>query len=278
VSALIKSHSDILRRYGITDSDIGKADVGILHGATSNAALVFFWLCVHIFADVELKEEIRGELLAIATEQTGKTAKGRREMVIDISRVASTCPLLHAVHQEVFRTKMFSLVTRFITADTMVSDSQGMSYLLKAGSIVQIPTAVPQTSADVWGSDAHLFHARRFLKPTVGNKEALSEAKKEQEKLQKKAFFPFSNGVHKCPGKHFATVEHLGMVAMLVLGFEITTLDGKAITIPLNPEAQRSVSAGAGKPSNEFAKLKVKVERRKGWEDVVWKFKVAEEK
>jgi hypothetical protein len=145
VSAVIKGHSDILRHYGLTDFDIGKADVGILHGVTSNAGLVFFWFCAYVFADPDLKEEIRAELLAVTAQQcAGKTATCRCEMVIDISRIASTCPLLHAVHQEVFRTKLFSPVRRFVSADTTISDSHGTSYLLKAGNIVQIPTAVPK--------------------------------------------------------------------------------------------------------------------------------------
>ena len=77
---------------------------------------------------------------------------------------------------------------------------------------MQIPTAVPQISSDVWGPDAHahVFDARRFLKPTVGDKETLSEAKMEQEKLQKKACFSFSNGVNKCPEIYFATAEYWG--------------------------------------------------------------------
>jgi hypothetical protein len=174
VSAVIKGHSDILRHYGLTDFDIGKADVKILHGATSNAGLVFFWFCAYVFADPDLKEEIRAELLAVTAQQcAGKTATCRCEMVIDISRIASTCPPLHAVHQEIFRTKLFSPMRRFVSADTTISDSHGTPYLLKAGNIVQIPTAVPQTSIDVWGPDAHVFDARRFVYAVKGDNAVL---------------------------------------------------------------------------------------------------------
>ena len=54
------------------------------------------------------------------------------------------------------------------------------------------------------------------------------------------------------------------MVATLILGYDITAIVGKVITIPSDPEARRSVSGGAGKPSDEFAELPVKVGRRKG--------------
>jgi hypothetical protein len=41
VSAVIRSYVDLLRHYGFKSNDIGKSDVGIIHGATSNAALAF---------------------------------------------------------------------------------------------------------------------------------------------------------------------------------------------------------------------------------------------
>jgi hypothetical protein len=274
VSAIIRSYVDILRHYGFSSNDIGKSDISIIHGATANAALAFYWLVVHIFADPALLSDLRAEVQAVATEQPAKrSAGGRREILIDISRVATTCPLLYAVHQEILRLQTFSLVTRFVLEDTTISDAHGTQYLLKSGALLQIPSAIPQASPEVWGPDARVFDARRFLKTGSG-----VEGGKGNEKLQKKAYFPFSGGIHKCPGRHYATTGHLGMVAILVLGFEITTLDGKAIKIPQNSEAQRGLSSGVGKPSDEFAKLQVKVERRKGWQDVIWGFKVAEEK
>lgn len=43
--------------------------------------------------------------------------------------------------------------------------------------------------------------------------------------------------IYKCPGQHFATAQLLGMVAMLLLGFEIMTLEGEGIVMPPNAEA-----------------------------------------
>jgi cytochrome P450 len=177
----------------------------------------------------------------------------------------------------------FSIINRVVTQDTTVSDANGTQYLLKSGAVLQIPTSVLQTSPEVWGPSAGSFDPRRFLKTGNGSGTIVIDGEekakgKEEEKMQKKAYFPFSGGQHKCPGRHFATAEHLAMVAMLVLGFEITTLDGKEIAVPRNREGQRGISSGVGKPNDEFMRLQVKVERRRGWEDVTWRFKVADEK
>lgn len=60
------------------------------------------------------------------------------------------------------------------------------------------------------------------------------------------------------------------MVSVLVLGFEVRTLEGG---LPVVPEMGRSgVAEGIVKPVGEGLRLGVRIERRKGWEDVVWGF------
>jgi hypothetical protein len=67
VSAVIKGMNKAHRGNGITTDDLGKSAIGIIFGATTNTGPNFFWLCLHIFADPVLKEEIRTELLNITT-------------------------------------------------------------------------------------------------------------------------------------------------------------------------------------------------------------------
>jgi cytochrome P450 len=53
-----------------------------------------------------------------------------------------------------------------------------------------------------------------------------------EDRVPKKAYFPFSGGKHLCPGMHFAFAEILGTTAALVLGFDILGIDGKLLEVP----------------------------------------------
>jgi cytochrome P450 len=54
-----------------------------------------------------------------------------------------------------------------------------------------------------------------------------------EDRVPKKAYFPFSGGKHLCPGMHFAFAEILGTTAALVLGIDILGIDGKLLEVPI---------------------------------------------
>lgn len=43
----------------------------------------------------------------------------------------------------------------------------------------------------------------------------------EADRQRKAAFFPFGGGLHLCPGRNFAFAEILGLMSVLVTGFDI---------------------------------------------------------
>jgi cytochrome P450 len=190
--------------------------------------------------------------------------------------MTTRCPLLYSCHQEILRLKQLGLNARLIEADTILSDSK-TSYLVKKGNTIQLPVGIPQRMNEIWGPNGFDFDARRFLKTNKSDTPSLPEASKEQEKLRKKAYFPFSGGHHLCPGRHFATSEILGAVALLILGYEITTPDGGTIAIPRNAIGVQKLTDGAAKPSLELQKMLVRIQRREGLEDVEWKYIMAGE-
>jgi cytochrome P450 len=82
-------------------------------------------------------------------------------------------------------------------SDTILSDDK-KEYLVHAGADLQMPAGIAQTSPTTWVPDAASFSARRFLKPEENG--LLSEKAKEEDKEQKRAYFPFSGRKHLCPG------------------------------------------------------------------------------
>jgi cytochrome P450 len=194
-------------------------------------------------------------------------------MTIDIRNISEACPLLMSAFQETMRLTDGQVATRIVSEDAILSDSRN-SYLLKKGATVQIPGGIIHNATAFWGPEAATFSPRRFLKAELNSsKEAISEAEKEQEKLRKKAFAPFGGGVHLCPGRHFASGEILGSVAVMIMGYDITTKDGKTLPAPVAEDWKTIKFAEAvAKPLSRLTSIGARVRRRQGFEDVTWKF------
>lgn len=266
VSQMVRSRAATYRRYNIPEIDIGKFEIALLTVSTANAIPTLFWLLCNICSDASLTEEVIDEISAIVTET--KSEDGKRELVIDITRFESDCPLLVSSYRETIRIANAQLGTRRVMKDTTISDGK-TSYLLREGCDVQIPSGIAHLSSDYWGSDFASFNARRFLTPP---ETGLPRTKKEKddEKAQKRAYFPFGGGKHLCPGRNFAFAEILGAGAVLILGFEVEKREGGAIVVP--DRGRTMLAEAVAKPRGEALKMGANISRREGWEDVIWKF------
>jgi cytochrome P450 len=76
--------------------------------------------------------------------------------------------------------------------DADISSEEG-SYAIKKDTVV-FTTPFHHTDPRVRGPDAGSFNPRRFMRS--GEAEKKSAQEKEQEKLQKKAYFPFGEAKH----------------------------------------------------------------------------------
>ena len=266
VSQMVKRRAATLRKYGIASRQIGMFEIGLLNVSTANAIPTLFWLLCHICADASLEQSIRDEVSVLVTQDTQERSDGKRELSFDITKFESDCPLLVSCYREVIRLTNAHLGTRRVMKDTTISDGKN-TYLLKEGCDVQIPFGITHLSTGPWGADSSTFSARRFLKPDPSTQ---SEKEKLDDKVQKRSYFPFGGGKHLCPGRNFAFAEILGTVAVLVLGFEVKSPSGGLITVPDIGRAQ--IGEAIAKPRGQGAQMGVKITRRKGWEDVTWKF------
>ncbi len=148
-------------------------------------------------------------------------------------------------------------------ADTTLSDGKN-TYLLRAGTDVNLPSGVSHLSTAAWGPDAALFDPRRFIR-TEREGPVSDKVKKE-----KRAYIPFGGGKHLCPGRNFAFAEILGFVAVMLMGFDIKAKDGDLIEVP---EIRRAkLGEAVAKPFGKGAEMGAEISRREGWEEVMWKF------
>ena len=261
---LVKNASGIVRgRYsdltsgGLTYADISSFEIGIVMATTMNSVTGMFWMLCYLFSDPQLVEEIRAEISNIITRRSD--AK-REEVCLDVSGLQKSCPLLVSAWQETLRMANVAVSQRLVLEDIVLNDT----FFLKKNSLVQIPARIMHESTSIWGPDAHIFNARRFLKTNV------NKMTREQRKLQKQGFTPFGGGVVLCPGRHFATTEILGVAATVVMGFEMRMADGSgALKVPRGQKQRMSVAV-----KQPEGGLEVLIKRREEFEGVNWTYDV----
>ncbi|CAI6292762.1 unnamed protein product [Periconia digitata] len=140
---------------------------------------------------------------------------------------------------------------REVMEDTLLE-----GFLLKKGTMLQMPSRIIHQDTDLWSADVTQFNPRRFLPEEKKNRP--SEA----------CFRAFGGGKTLCPGRHFATNEILAVVAVFIARFDMKPLEGDwrhPSTINTN------VAAVVMEPDDD---IEVEVETRKGFEDVDWEIKL----
>lgn len=225
-----------------------------------NSFAGMFWLISYLFSDHVLLADVRAEVLTIIT--TTIDDEGKRKICFDVPLLQKKCPLLVSAWKETMRMQNASVSRRVVDEETVLNDT----YLLKKGSMVQIPVRGMHLSIEIWGPTAGEFDARRFLR---GSNDSFS---REQIKMQKQAFNPFGGGSVLCPGRHFATTEILGVAATIVLGYDLRMKDGGVLKAPAAKRQLLSVTI-----LQPVGGLDILIKRRKEFEGVDWAFEVGGE-
>jgi cytochrome P450 len=102
-----------------------------------------------------LLTEVRAEICKIVTR---KDINGIDSLEMDIIGFQQHCPLLILVWEETLRLIDSSSSVRMVAKDTMLADR----YLLKANSVVEMPSGTTHLSTEIWGPDAAIFNPEDF--------------------------------------------------------------------------------------------------------------------
>jgi len=222
-SGLVKARYHAGKKHGLSLKAISAFELGNCIGVLINSVPTTFWLLYHIFSCPELLSSIREELLSLITI-TG---------TIPVLKLQKLCPLLLATFKEVLRYRTHSSSSRYVRHETLLDGR----YLLKKGSIIQIPGAVIHRNPDLWAADARDFNPRRFLKNPISalsssaslnsagsdhSTDSANDLPNNSLALKRASFRAFGGGATLCPGRHFATSTLLAVIAMMVLRFDIT--------------------------------------------------------
>ena len=120
-------------------------------------------------------------------------------------------------------------------------------YLLDKDAIVKIPGALLPEDASIWDLDARNLKPPRFL-DNLTNRER-----------HPAAFRTFGGGATRCPGHHFAFVEILSLVSMIVMGYGMMPGNG----VWELPKKDTNRLLGVVEP---VADVKVRIMRTEGFE------------
>ncbi|KAM0261216.1 hypothetical protein ACHAPA_009850 [Fusarium lateritium] len=251
---IVRSRAGAFVKHKVPDAEIGHIELALLHVGTANTIPTLYWFFFHIFNRPELVTRLREEVLPVV--QTDGDTKG----VVDVTILDQKCPLLVSCYREAVRLSSQATGNRRVLEDTLVTDSNGKSYLLKKGENVQMSALVGHT-LDVWGKDISEFNPDRFVES--GLKE-----NSEAEKAKRAAYTPFGGGRNLCPGRNFAFAENLGLVTCLLAGFDVTLTGGPGIPVGRDCD----FSQAAFKPVNNGEGFGVKIQRKEGWEKTQWSF------
>lgn len=242
---------------GVTLADYAQLEVPMMIAFVSNTVPATFWTLFDLYSRPQLLEDIRNE---VKSNALSVAADGTHQ--IEIAALRNSCPLLLSTFQEILRFRATSSPSRVVMRDTLLADK----YLLKTGSLVTMPASQIGQRPEVWGETAKVFDPTRFMKaePSKGQMG-------EKESRRVGAFMTFGVSPNICPGRHFACSEILGMVAMMILRYEIVPVNGWV-------EPNKLVHSMVSIMRPVKSEFPVNIELRKEYEGAHWDFHVEEGK
>ncbi|KAF2021402.1 cytochrome P450 [Aaosphaeria arxii CBS 175.79] len=244
---------------GICLRDRARLEVGMCLAFNVNAAITMFWVLDNIFSRPELHAEVQEEIRknALVGEST-----------LSCPALRESCPLLNSVYKETMRLTSPLNSARYVKSDTVIADT----YVVRADTIVQVSGVLLHADEGIWGPDAAEFNPRRFIHTPNGTKTSPdgSTNHSRANQIPSVAFRGFGGGGSLCPGRHFAQMEILALVSSFILGFDIEAPKGQTGGIKWNPPSnKKEFTLTSHKP---LKPVNVRFQRKKGFEDAVWKF------
>ena len=244
-----QSGSDLVKaRIKVMERELAQSDIAALECVNGQAILVntvptAFWTLWQIYSNERILQAVREEVDAITSVRDGQKTIALRNL--------KDLPILASTIQETLRHRSCGIGARMVLEDTVLENR----YHLKKGSYVMFDNRSLHLHKPTWGSDNEAFNMRRFITTA------------DQRRIQRSgAFRGFGGGANLCPGKDFATLEVMALVAMLVARFDMIP-DGGCWSDP-QPDLS-NVSLAIAPPRS---KVFVHIVEREGCNGVKWRF------
>lgn len=243
-SSLAEQRYNLGIRHGVSPDDLARYEATLGLAIFINTPVSTFWMFYHVYSDPELLADVRAELDACIGPASSAGIK-----TISVEAVKESCLLLQSTWREFMRYRAVGMSPREVTEDTELG-----GYLLKKGSLVQMPTRLVHQDKSLWGETALEFDARRFMPEN-----------KKKNGTKESSFRAFGGGKTLCPGRHLALNEVLGAVALFVARYDLTPASGKW----QEPECWNTpVALALMEPDVD---IEADITIRKGEEGVQWK-------
>ncbi|KAF2685301.1 cytochrome P450 [Lentithecium fluviatile CBS 122367] len=254
---ILRDRQRIHEEAGISVPEQARLEVALSFGFNGNAGITSFWVLQNIFARPDLLSQIRDEIRenALVAPDT-----------ISFTKLRDACPLINSVYRETMRLIAPMPSARYVLEDTLL----GGEYLLRKDAVVQIGGSIIHHDASIWGPDVEEFNPRRFLYSSSGSKTNADGSVTDKNQVHSAAFRSFGGGASLCPGRHFAQMEIVSLASVMAYGFDMLPPKGQS-EVAWNPQRnEKQFPFAAIKPVRE---VHVKLQRRKGMEDVKWMVK-----
>lgn len=290
---LVQTRYEVAKKHGLSTEAMSVFELGNCIGVLINSVPTTFWLLYHIFSSPDLLSSIREELSSVITSDPATDATiipafkvqelcpilmatyrevlryrthsstsryVRRETllanqyilkqdsIIQIpSAVIHTNPEIWGADAKVFNPYRFlrASVSGF-SSTASLSDSM-------SGSLT--PASLNRSgSSSGSGSLTPVSVSRRNLARSDHSSDAIPVQKTFA--MKKTSFRAFGGGATLCPGRHFATTTILSIIAMMVLRFDITPVEGEW---PAMAQAKGRLASTLPPPDGD---IKVRVRER----------------
>ncbi|KAK3302662.1 cytochrome P450 [Chaetomium strumarium] len=241
-SRLSRESARWLREQGFSDHVAAGHTLATLFGLNGNTVPITAWAMMELIRDPALLRAVRDELRQSgACAPDSDTRSGPTPLIA--SRVVGL-PLLQSLYVEAMRLHVSFSVTREVRKGPveLVPGYRGA----ETGALVQAVSDMAHLDEAVWGVDGHPaseFWAWRHVKFVDDEPEEQEEDDSERNspvrtrKMQfamrgrPSSFFPYGGGYWVCPGRHFAKMEIMLALALMVTKFDFefvewTNLDG----------------------------------------------------
>ncbi|WQF90252.1 Putative cytochrome P450 [Colletotrichum destructivum] len=230
-SRFIKAREDIMKQHGLDDETVASENLGVLFGANANAVRAVFWCIFEALKDPDLKDRLHAELMDCRMSGSSPTATTTTttttgQQPFDLSKFA-TKPLLQSTYAELLR---MLVQTTFTRTNENGDFDLGPDYTVRQNETMTVFSSITAHNTEAWraarpealAKPLDVFWPERFL--VRKSKDAASQPTFSLEGLTE-CWMPYGGGQRMCPGRHFAKLEIIGTLGVLLDNFEMELMD-----------------------------------------------------